>query len=139
MFSAVPRAGGRQSWAGLFCQEPRLWRASGVPDAQRSLPPLPGRLGAGGLAFSLPKPAVLALGSPRARGPRTSEAWSCPRVAVGALGWGMSLYPPPSARRGQRVVMEAWGTQLSGAWRHRGCGRAATLWLENPLGFHPEN
>lgn len=35
--------------------------------------------------------------------------------------------------------MEAWGPQLSGAWRHRGCGRAATLWLENSLGFHPEN
>lgn len=64
---------------------------------------------------------------PRKPGPVHGSRWG---------PWGGAC---PSARRGQRVVMEAWGTQLSGAWRHRGCGRAATLWLENPLGFHPEN
>lgn len=37
------------------------------------------------------------------------------------------------------MVTEAWGAQLSGAWWPRGHARGATLRLEKPLGFHPEN
>ena len=54
------------------------------------------------------------------------------------MGWGLSLSPPAIAGA-QWVVTEAWGSQLSGAWRHRGCAWGTTLRLEKSLGFHPEN
>lgn len=57
---------------------------------------------------------------------------------MGAVGWGLSLSPPAIAGA-QRVVTEAWGSQLSGAWRHRGCAWGATLCLEKSPGFHLEN
>lgn len=47
--------------------------------------------------------------------------------------------PPPAIAGAQRVVTEAWGAQLSGAWRHRGHAWGATLRLEKSPGFHPEN
>lgn len=54
--------------------------------------------------------------------------------------WGRACpCPPPAIAGAQRVVTEAWGAQLSGAWRHRGHAWGATLRLEKSPGFHPEN
>lgn len=74
---------------GSSVRSPGSGGRRGVPDAQ-AFPSAPRGLGLG--AWRSPSPSLLCWGAgvPTPRGPRTSEAWSCPRVAVGALGWGMS-------------------------------------------------
>lgn len=76
------------------------------------------------------------------------EAWFCPwegscrQSAFLGRGGGRGVGPvpvPPASAGAQRVVTEAWGSQLSGTWRHRGCAWGATFRLEKSPGFHPEN
>lgn len=88
----------------------------GVPDAQRSLPPLPGgsELGPGVLP---PQACCVGAGVPTRPGPRTSEAWVLSTGRGGGL-WGGHV---PAGRR-PAGGHGGLGTQLSGAWRHRGCG-----------------
>ena len=89
-----------------------------------------------------PSPLCLVPGSPCTQGPRTSEAWSCPwagsccQSAFPGRGGGRGVGRVPDAPSQRPSGASGWSQRPGG---HRGRAQGATLRLEKPLGFHPEN